>query len=123
MWSYILVDKAAPAEVKEAMVLSRQRVSGPNGIQQKDDMENWYVQTRTSKGFMTRWGLRQNNQLGMGKQSLDGLSNFGIPGMFHPQPTDETYRRFFEHYGMVMQAKDWDELRAMKPEEKIGAAV
>jgi len=122
MWSYVLVDKAAPSEIKEAIVLSRQRVSGPNGVQQKDDMENWYVQTRYSKGFMTRWGLRQNNQMGMSQPSLDGLSNFGITGMFHAQPTDENYRRFFEHYANVMQAEDWDELLTLKS-AKVGAAI
>ena len=111
MWSYILVDKDAPPEVKEATVLARQRISGPNGIQQKDDMENWFIQTRYSKGFQTRWGLRQNNQLGMSKPSLDGPSTFGVPGMFHPHPTDENYRRFFAHYRKVMEAKSWADIR------------
>jgi phenylpropionate dioxygenase-like ring-hydroxylating dioxygenase large terminal subunit len=112
MWSYILVDKKAPPEVKKEIILTRQRISGPNGIQQKDDMENWYIQTRYSKGFSTRWRMRQNNQLGMHRPSLDGPSNFGMPGMFHPYPTDENYRRFFEHYALVMQSRDWDEILA-----------
>ncbi|HTE85707.1 MAG TPA: Rieske 2Fe-2S domain-containing protein [Dehalococcoidia bacterium] len=110
MWSYILVDKAAPPEVKRAIILGRQRISGPNGIQQKDDMENWFIQTRYSKGYSTRWRLRQNNQLGMSRPSLDGPSNFGMPGMFHPYPTDENYRRFFEHYALVMESGSWDEI-------------
>ena len=96
MWSYIFVDKAMPPEVKEAVVRFHERRWGPNGMIQKDDMENWYIQTRYSKGFMTRWALHQNNQLGMSNPSLHGLSTFGLPGMFHPQPTDENYRRFFE---------------------------
>jgi hypothetical protein len=111
IWSYILVDKNAPAEVKEEIVQSRQRISGPNGIQQKDDMENWFIQTRYSKGTMTRWALRQNNQLGMSRPSLDGPSHFGLEGMFHPSPTDENYRRFFAHYAKVMEAKTWDDIR------------
>jgi phenylpropionate dioxygenase-like ring-hydroxylating dioxygenase large terminal subunit len=115
MWSYILVDKNAPPEVKEQIVLSRQRISGPNGIQQKDDMENWFIQTRYSRGLMTRWALRQNNQLGMSKPLIDGPSTFGIPGNFHPHPTDENYRRFFERYRQVMEARDWDELKAQQP--------
>jgi hypothetical protein len=112
IWSYIIVDKDMPPEVKQQVVLDRQRVSGPNGIQQKDDMENWFIQTRYSKGLMTRWSLRQNNQLGMSRPSLDGPSTYGIEGMFHPSPTDENYRRFFAHYRKVMEAKDWDELNA-----------
>jgi phenylpropionate dioxygenase-like ring-hydroxylating dioxygenase large terminal subunit len=116
IWSYILVDKDAPPEVKEAIVQNRQRISGPNGIQQKDDMENWFIQTRYSKGMMTRWGLRQNNQLGMSRPSFDGPSTFGLPGMFHASPTDENYRRFFEHYARVMDARTWDELLVKEKE-------
>ena len=82
---------------------------------QKDDMENWYIQTQYSKGHMTRRGLRQNNQLGMSRQSLHGPSTFGLPGMFHPQPTDENYRRFFQRWAEVMEARDWDEMRITNP--------
>ena len=110
MWSYVLVDKSAPREVKEKIVQDRVRTSGPNGVQQKDDMENWFIQTRYSKGFMTRWGLRQNNQLGMSKPSLDGPSTFGLSGMYHAAPTDENYRRFFEFWRKAMEAKDWSDL-------------
>jgi len=110
MWSYIFVDKAMPKEVKEQAVSYHVRRWGPNGMIQKDDMENWYIQTRYSKGFMTRWALHQNNQLGMSNPSLHGPTTFGLPGMFHPQPTDENYRRFFERYAQFMEAKSWDEL-------------
>src|SRR5206468_5112663 len=119
---YVLVDKKAPAEVKEAMITARERISGPNGIQQKDDMENWFIQTRFSKGMMTRWGLRQNNQLAMYRPSVDGPSNYGLAGNFHAAPTDENYRRFFEHYSMGMEAQNWDQLTAM-PRSKTLAGV
>jgi len=122
MWSYILVDKAMPAEVKEAVVRFHERRWGPNGMIQKDDMENWYVQTRYSKGFMTRWALHQNNQLGMSNPSLHGPSTFGLPGMFHPQPTDENYRRFFGRYAQYMDAKSWDEL-LIKDSPMVGARL
>jgi phenylpropionate dioxygenase-like ring-hydroxylating dioxygenase large terminal subunit len=116
MWSYILVDKNAPPEIKQQMVLDRQRISGPNGIQQKDDLENWYIQTRYSKGYTTRWRLRQNNQLGMSKPSVHGPSSFGLPGMFHPYPTDANYRYFFERWAQVMEAKSWDDMRVSEKE-------
>ena len=83
-------------------------------------MENWYIQTRYSKGFMTRWGLRQNNQLAMSNPVIDGPSTFGVTGNFHAHPTDENYRRFFERYGQVMKAESWDELRAMKSAQRKG---
>jgi phenylpropionate dioxygenase-like ring-hydroxylating dioxygenase large terminal subunit len=128
MWSYMLVDKAAPPEVKEELVRFHERRWGPNGVVQKDDMENWYIQTRYSKGFSTRWRLRQNNQLGMSRPSLDGPSTFGMPGLFHRWPTDENYRRFFEHWALVMEANSWDEILAkeamkVRAPGKVAAAV
>ena len=72
MWSYILVDKAAPPEVKEGAVRYHERRWGPNGMIQKDDMENWYILTQYSKGRMTRMRLRQNAQLGMSTPSMHG---------------------------------------------------
>ncbi len=124
MWSYILVDKNAPQVVKDAIVLDRQRISGPNGMQQKDDMENWYIQTRYSKGFTTRWRLRQNNQLGMSRPSLHGPSNFGLPGMFHSYPTDANYRHFFDRWATVMEAGSWDDMRVKESESaRVGGAV
>ncbi len=111
MWSYILVDKAAPPEVKEAAVRYHERRWGPNGMIQKDDMENWYILTQYSKGHMTRARLRQNAQLGMSTPSLHGPSTFGLPGMWHPEPSDENIRRFYERWANVMAARDWDEMR------------
>ena len=115
MWSYILVDKASPPEVKEAAVRFHERRWGPNGMIQKDDMENWYIQTQYSKGHMTRTKLLHNAQLGMSKPSLHGPSSFGLPGMWHPEPTDENYRRFYERWAAVMDARDWDEMRIKDP--------
>ena len=124
MWSGIFVDKKAPPEVKAFIIKDRQRTSGPNGFQQKDDMENWYIQTRYSKGYATRWRLRQNNQLGKSRPSVRGAAEFGLPGMFHKAPTDENYRRFFEHYALTMEARDWDEiLRGEAAKVGVGAAV
>jgi phenylpropionate dioxygenase-like ring-hydroxylating dioxygenase large terminal subunit len=122
MWSGVLVDKNAPPEVKQAIILDRQRTSGPNGIQQKDDMENWFIQTRYSKGYTTRWRLRQNNQLGISRPSLHGPSAFGLPGMWHKGPTDENYRRFFERWAQVMEAKSWDDM-PIDQNAKVAGAV
>jgi nitrite reductase/ring-hydroxylating ferredoxin subunit len=116
MWSGVLVDKKAPPELKEAMVKNRlMQSSGPNGFVAKDDMENWYIQTRYSKGRTTRTRLRQNNQLGMHRPSLHGPTAFGLPGMFHRNPTDANYRAFFDRWAQVMEAGTWDEMRIAEP--------
>ena len=115
MWSYIFVDKDAPPAVKAAMGRYHELRWGPNGLIQKDDMENWNIQTTYSKGHMTRTRLRQNNQLAISTPSLHGPSTFGLPGMWHPEPTDENYRRYFQRWSEVMEAKDWDDMRVTNP--------
>jgi len=78
-------------------------------------MENWYILTQYSKGLMTRARLRQNAQLGMSTPSLHGPSTFGLPGMWHPEPSDENIRRFYERWANVMGARDWDQMRITNP--------
>ena len=78
-------------------------------------MENWYILTQYSKGMMTRSRLRQNAQLGLSKPSKHGPSAFGLPGMFHPAPTDENIRRFYGRWANVMAARDWDGMRVAEP--------
>ena len=47
----------------------------------------------------------------MSEPSLHGPSKFGLPGMFHPAPTDENIRRFYGRWAEVMRARDWDQMR------------
>ncbi len=122
MWAGILVDKNAPPEVKDYIIQDRQRTSGPNGMQQTDDMENWFIQTQYSKGYTTRWRLRQNNQLGKSRPSEHGPSKYGLPGMFHHSPTDANYRQFFDRWAKVMEAPSWDDMRVAEP-ARLGAGI
>jgi phenylpropionate dioxygenase-like ring-hydroxylating dioxygenase large terminal subunit len=110
MWSYFLVDRAAPQEVKDAVARYYEHWYGPGGMTQKDDMENWYVLTRWTKGHMTR-KMRLNNQLGMGEPVLDGPSTFGLPGLWAPNYSDENTRRYYQRWAEMMDARTWDELR------------
>ena len=73
----------------------------------------WYgvgVQPQPIPAVGSLWSWRQNNQLGITTPSIHGPSECGLQGMFHQQPTDENYRRFFERYSQVMNAQSWDEL-------------
>ena len=114
-WRFFLVDKDAPSEVKAAWGRYHELRWGPNGLIQKDDMENWSIQTKYSRGHITRTRLRQNNQLGLSTPALHGPSTFGLPGMWHPEPTDENYRRYFQRWAEVMAAGDWGDMRITNP--------
>jgi len=115
MWSWFLVDKDAPPEVKAAFARGEELARGPGGMIQKDDMENWAIQTRYSKFHMTRKRLVFNAQLGLSMPPLHGPSSFGLPGMWSPSPTDANIRSFYYRWAEVMAGKDWDDIRIKNP--------
>jgi phenylpropionate dioxygenase-like ring-hydroxylating dioxygenase large terminal subunit len=109
MWSYFIVDKAAPPEAKQEFARQFETMYGPAGMVQKDDMENWYILTQYSKGTMTRKTLL-NAQLNP-TPPLHGPSTFGMPGLWSKDYADENTRRFYWRWAEMMDAKDWNELR------------
>jgi hypothetical protein len=65
MWRWYLVDKDMPVEVKAFLRAYFLRYSGPGGLTEQDDMENWSYATIASKGAMAR-RLPYNMQQGLG---------------------------------------------------------
>lgn len=53
-WRFFLVDADAPAEVKDYLRHYYMRYSGPAGMTEQDDMENWLYATRASMGTIAR---------------------------------------------------------------------
>ena len=86
--------------------------------------------TQDDKGFLNGRYLAHHFRTAPNATSLrpiaakvyHGPSTFGLPGMYHPQPTDENYRRFFQRYAEVMEARDWDEMRVTNS-AKVEAAA
>ena len=54
MWRVYLVDKDAPDEVKSFLRSYYIRYSGPAGMTEQDDMENWSYATQASRGTIAR---------------------------------------------------------------------
>ncbi|MGA2392873.1 MAG: aromatic ring-hydroxylating dioxygenase subunit alpha [Candidatus Lustribacter sp.] len=65
MWRWFLVDKDMPFEVKQFVRAYFLRYSGPGGLTEQDDMENWAYATIASQGAMAR-KLPYNVQQGLG---------------------------------------------------------
>jgi phenylpropionate dioxygenase-like ring-hydroxylating dioxygenase large terminal subunit len=66
MWRWYLVDKDMPLEVKQFLRAYSLRYSGPAGMTEQDDMENWAYATMASQGAMAR-KLPYNMQQGLGR--------------------------------------------------------
>jgi len=105
VWRFFLVDKDAPAEVKELLRRYYMRYSGPAGMTEQDDMENWNYATAGCNGTIAK-RYPFNYQ-----QSLKApLRSDLVPGTASLQVTEETARRFYGRWRDYMQGKDWGEL-------------
>jgi phenylpropionate dioxygenase-like ring-hydroxylating dioxygenase large terminal subunit len=65
MWRWYIVQKSMPDEVKLYLRQYLLRYSGPGGMTEQDDMENWSYATSASNGAMAR-RLPYNLQQGLG---------------------------------------------------------
>jgi phenylpropionate dioxygenase-like ring-hydroxylating dioxygenase large terminal subunit len=109
IWTYFLVDHDAPIEVKDAIASYYEHWYGPGGMTQQDDMENWYALTKASKGPVART-LDLNYQMRLSEPPLHGPTEFGMPGLFAQNYSDENHRRYYQRWSEVMAAKDWGEM-------------
>ena len=69
-WRFFLVDADAPAMVKDVLRRFYMRYSGPAGMTEQDDMENWLYATQSSKGSIAR-RYPFNYQMSMGAYKVD----------------------------------------------------
>ena len=106
IWSWVFVDKAAPAEVKNAFRLSGVRGFSPAGTFEQDDMDNWQECTQTCRGVMAR-RMPINNQMGLGHERFDAAlgacaSNSGF--------SESNHRHFYRRWARMMDAESWAEV-------------
>jgi 3-phenylpropionate/trans-cinnamate dioxygenase alpha subunit len=105
LWSWCIVDKSAPKEVKDAMRVNNTLTFSPAGIVEQDDMSNWMQCTAAS----TSWKGKQflaNVQLGLGHESVED----GIPGRIAPAPSEANQRGFYARWAELMDAPSWDRI-------------
>lgn len=93
IWSWCLVDKAAPPEVKDAMRRCYQPLLGPSGMLEQDDGENW---ERASQGaaIAASWDHPFNYQMGVGHE----FSHPELPGVLGPLDSEGNLRGFYRRW-------------------------
>ena len=106
IWSWVFCDKAAPAEVKEAVRLAGVRGFSPSGTFEQDDMDNWQECTRTCRGVVSRQ-MALNNQMGMGHDRYDeGLGAWAS----ELRISENNHRHFYSRWADLMSGQSWAEL-------------
>ncbi|HTW71024.1 MAG TPA: aromatic ring-hydroxylating dioxygenase subunit alpha [Acetobacteraceae bacterium] len=109
-WRFFLVDADAPAEVKDVLRRYYMRYSGPAGMTEQDDMENWLYATAASKGTIAR-RYKFNYQASMGTSH----ANDPIAGDVSLQMTDQMARNFYRVYARYLDGGDWESLIGCSP--------
>ena len=88
-WRFFLVDKNAPQEVKDFLRRYYMRYSGPAGMTEQDDMENWNYATAGSNGVIAkRYPYNYQQSLGAALPAGSGP----VPGNVSMQISEEDPR-------------------------------
>ncbi|MGV3652796.1 MAG: aromatic ring-hydroxylating dioxygenase subunit alpha, partial [Noviherbaspirillum sp.] len=106
MWRMYLVDRDSPLEVKEAARHYFLRYSGPGGLTESDDMENWTGASESCRGHVAQQ-MDFNYQMGIGHATP-------IPevpdGVVSNEYTEENARAYYRRWGQFMKGLRWEEL-------------
>ena len=109
-----LIDREAPQEVKDFLRDYYIRYSGPAGMTEQDDMENWNYAHQASRGTIAR---RYPYSYEMGLDTAE--ENFEWDGLRLPgrviditkaQSSEEPMRNLYRRWAHFMEADSWDAL-------------
>ena len=114
VWRWYLVDRQAPTEVRDFLRQYYIRYSGPGGLTEQDDMENWNYAHTASSGVIAR-RHPYNYEQGLGYESSDFVCDgLPIPGMVTDltdvRSSEDNLRNLYKRWAEFMDADSWDEL-------------
>ncbi len=115
LWRWFLVDKQAPPVVKDSLRHFGLRYSGPGGMTESDDAENWNYATAASKGTIAgRYPF--NYEMGLGhSKPVEGLR--GAVTSENETLTENNARSLYKRWAEFMDAETWDDLYPKRSNE------
>jgi phenylpropionate dioxygenase-like ring-hydroxylating dioxygenase large terminal subunit len=113
IWEWTIVDKNAPAEVKDAMRRECMVRFGPTGTWEQDDMDNWIQATKAGRGYMARQ-VPLNYQMGIGHQSKHEDLEGEVARTFF---SESNHRNLYQQWTRLMEAESWHDLAKRKGAE------
>src|SRR5438309_1467358 len=114
VWRWYFVDADAPAEVKDFLRHYYIRYSGPSGLTEQDDMENWNYAHKASRGTIARQHP-YNYEMGLGR-STRAFEDHGLklPGAIsdvtQANASEHNQRGFYTRWRQLMEAESWGEI-------------
>lgn len=114
VWRWFLVDADAPQVVKDFLRQYYIQYSGPGGLTEQDDMENWNYAHTASRGVIAR-RYPYNYEMGMGRENPH-FEDHGLelPGVVldvtEARAGEQNQRAFYRRWAQFMAADGWDQL-------------
>ena len=110
-WRRYLVDKDAPQEVKDFLRHYYIRYSGPGGLTEQDDMENWNYAHTASSGVIARrrpYNYQMGLQMGLGHGDPNFQDNgLKLPGLvldtIQARAGEQNQRAFYSRWSALME--------------------
>jgi 3-phenylpropionate/trans-cinnamate dioxygenase alpha subunit len=109
VWSWAIVDKAAPPEIKDAMRFASQYRFSPTGVFEQDDMDNWIQVTGAARSVIGR-RYPANYQMSLSEPAAE----IGLRGRLASRWSDSNQLSLYVHWAKMLEAKDWSELEGVK---------
>lgn len=108
VWAFCIADKAAPQEVKDALIRSHARAFGPAGFLEQDDTENWIEVQKVLRGHVAQKS-EFCIQMGLG---FEERRADGIPGITNYTFAETAARGFYQRWADMMTAESWNEIQS-----------
>jgi phenylpropionate dioxygenase-like ring-hydroxylating dioxygenase large terminal subunit len=109
IWSWAIVDKAAPPEIKDAMRFASQYRFSPTGVFEQDDMDNWIQVTGAARSVIGR-RYPANYQMSLSEPAAE----IGLRGRLASRWSDSNQLSLYVHWAKMLEAKDWSEIEGAK---------
>lgn len=104
-WRFFLVDQDMPDDVKNVLRHYYMRYSGPAGMTEQDDMENWNYASEASKGVIA-CRHPYNYEMALGFNSIADV----VPGSVTDDYNEQNQRGMYKRWQAFMEANSWNEL-------------
>ncbi|ASY46862.1 benzene 1,2-dioxygenase (plasmid) [Sphingobium xenophagum] len=106
IWVFTVIDKTAPAEIKELYRRQNIRTFSAGGVFEQDDGENWVEIQRVLRGHQAR-NTPFNVQMGMGMRDT---GNPVYPGRTGYVFSEDAARGFYSHWQRMLTEPSWETL-------------
>jgi 3-phenylpropionate/trans-cinnamate dioxygenase subunit alpha len=112
IWSWAIVDKAAPPEIKNTMRFVSQYRFSPAGVFEQDDMDNWIQVTRAAGSVIGR-RFPANYQMNLSEPATEAA----LRGRLTSRWSDANQLSLYMHWAKMLESGNWSEIIEPKKHE------